>query len=872
MTKTRSTPATSPVLILRRITTGTTIALVVFMALEHGVPLAKATSDTAFADTDQALDTGDTGLYTTPIQRMGIQLQQAGTSSSSSSFFHPLATSDATTLRDQLIASGDAANSDEAFALMTYGVESSELTQGQTSISTFVYETQFEPGLPPATDTNPPATADATPTTSAAIDAILAVGAPDGDPNALVPITLLVDMDRSIVPDLMLEVEKDVLSGSVVDEATWDQATHDHFETRDAHGNTLLAALETSLLNEGAVLGDTHGWSGLQDMEVPWNKLDTVAALSGVMLIDLNDPSLYVADGDVDQTGPDQGFSINGEELARLIQSKVYYDNGHKAGGTRGVVREDGAEDINWEHEGFSSLNNTTRLMSCELQANTNMFGVPICIIQQHPKDTDPLSIPDIANCATIPDPQDAVHSRHATSVASLMFGDISDGEHGSNWSAGSDGAVRRSWVARDATGTGLDVRNLSLEADYIDHPSTDIHVANYSFSFGTNSSQFCSHNDAISISLSSSFEAGVFMVTSVGNTGNQRTYNCTANPPAAALGAFSVGAYEFTTSAGDECYRDNGIDCLTPGIRYWSSYGPQSVAGSDRTIVDAVAPSWFELTYTHYFTPRGGNGFANFYGLDRGVDDFTPPDCEVRSDSDGDGLTTHREWGAFSETSAATPIISGAALLFRGWALPKLGLFIDDARHMFTTMLMMGDRDQLNSATLGHRESGFDGTWGAGLLRMRMFDEVGMDDPAKMSWGETCVLDGQSTIIPIDATRINSDVDYIKAVAFHFDDDFHDASQPGPLDWTRMYLQSRPTGSSGPWQTLRADEKRDNKHRVYSEVQANTDYRLMFDGTDIESLYQGCGWNGTRVHFAILTEDNDRDDITLDAVVEPEQ
>ncbi len=838
------------------------------MALEHGVPLAKATSDTAFADTDQVLDTGDTGLYTTPVQPMGIQPQQASASSSSSSFFHPLATTDATTLRDQLISLGKAADSDEAFTLLTFGVESSELTEGQGGISTFVWETTTEASLTPITDTNPPPVLDPTPTTSAEIDRILAAGAPNGDPTTLIPASLSVQMDRSIVADLMMAVERDVLSGTVTDELSWEQQQQSHYDLRDAHGETLLASLETSLLNEGAILGDVHGWAGVQDLEIPWNKINTIAALPNVRLVDSNDMSNYEEDGEIDQTGPDQGFSINGVELANLIQTKVYYDNGHEAQSTIGVVREGTGNSIHYTHWGFKDGNGDPRVTPCSL--NPTLFGPPNCVLQDQELDTNPTQIPDPTSCAQVPWRLDAVFKGHANAVTSIMFGDISDGEHGSNWSAGSQGALKRSWVAREATGYGLDTDNNVREYRFIDAPSTKVDVLNSSFSASVDPADFCTHVGNASQLFTSSFEAGVFVVKSAGNQGGQDS--CTITPPGAALGAFTVGNYKFFDANGAKCFRDDNIDCLTPAISGNSSSGPRSVWGSTRTILDIVAPTQMELLYTKYLTPAGGNNYANNYGIDPVLPGDTQPDCRIRFDSDtSDGKMTRKEWGVFGGTSAAAPVVSGAALALKGWARSALGSFINDPRHIFTSMLMMGDRDWDGSGTYGHRQVDFDGLWGAGLLRMRLFEPVGMDAPAQMSWGETCVFDGSGTVINLDPGRFTSKVDYIKAVAFHYDDDFHDTNQP-PLDWVRMELQSRPTGTTEAWQTVRQDWSRDNRHRVFYDIQANTDYRLFFDGTNIESDNQGCGTDGTRVHFAVLTEDNARDDIDLDPIIEDEK
>ena len=79
--------------------------------------------------------------------------------------------------------------------------------------------------------------------------------------------------------------------------------------------------------------------------------------------------------------------------------------------------------------------------------------------------------------------------------------------------------------------------------------------------------------------------------------------------------------------------------------------------------------------------------------------------------------------------TSFAAPVVAAAAAVFADWYLNSpIGSLIEDPGVLMAAMLMMGDRG--SSSGSKRLEKGFDPLWGAGALRLRRFDDAGLDDP----------------------------------------------------------------------------------------------------------------------------------------------
>ncbi|NOY25171.1 MAG: hypothetical protein GXP62_04785 [Oligoflexia bacterium] len=215
--------------------------------------------------------------------------------------------------------------------------------------------------------------------------------------------------------------------------------------------------------------------------------------------------------------------------------------------------------------------------------------------------------------------------------------------------------------------------------------------------------------------------------------------------------------------------------------------------------------------------------------------------------------------------TSGATPTVTGSAALYRDWYLDVAGTMIDSPGVLYASLLLMGDRYDESGTYL---DSGFDELTGAGKLRMRKWDNL--DKPARADEGIVCVDDGSSSYISLDDDPLDADVDMVKATIWWYDHR-HD-SGAAPHDKVHLALQAYDSRTSS-WLTVKLSNTDDSKQRVYVTGVANQKYRLKITGSDVTSDVEGCGTDSTRVYWAYLFEDQDRDTGTnLDDQIRPEE
>jgi hypothetical protein len=325
-------------------------------------------------------------------------------------------------------------------------------------------------------------------------------------------------------------------------------------------------------------------------------------------------------------------------------------------------------------------------------------------------------------------------------------------------------------------------------------------------------------------------YEDGYALFNSAGNNGHSDPHDCTVASPGTAIGVFTVGAYVIDANDDEQIYSmsDQGGD---------GSVGE----GRHRTIIDIVAPSGMEYAYPHYAWPADVNGIAFQYGTEW---------------ASGPGPS------GFCCTSAATPTVTGIASLFRQWFTDVYGSMIDDPGLLYVNLLLMGNR---HSASLLPqylwKNTGFDGLWGAGKLRLRLFDADGLDGPATWSSGSVCVDDG--TDVFIDMGNMSDDVEIINTVVSWYDRRHDDGIHHDNVD---LEVQ-RDTGG-GSFTTVLASTTKDDKERVALERPESGVYRMKIRGQRITADDEGCGTNSMLVYFAYVAEDNDREPgENLDAV-----
>ncbi|MBN2801425.1 MAG: S8 family serine peptidase [Deltaproteobacteria bacterium] len=402
---------------------------------------------------------------------------------------------------------------------------------------------------------------------------------------------------------------------------------------------------------------------------------------------------------------------------------------------------------------------------------------------------------------------------QHPTGAASILLGDITRGQDGTvpYWL----NREERSGVARRAHGVGLATGDISRLQD----PDWGTHILSKS---ATNyeTDLECTGTPSLSKTANAMYEAGVAVFNSHGNRGHLDPDDCTVTDPGSAIGVFTVGAYEVSAL-------DQEVDFPS------NSRGGTANEGRRRSIIDIIAPTNIEFPYPY----RGDLSF--YYGADWQDPESPPPNT-------------------YGASSGSTPTVAGSAALFRDYYLDTFGHAIDAPGLLYANMLLMGDRSTYDQGLL---TTGYSNLWGAGKLRLRRFDGVGMEAPAGYGTGSLCVAHGQSRYVDItDGIHdLHPAVDMIKAVAWWYDHRHDGATLMHDSDRVSLtLLRSGPL--PGTWFGLRTSGTTDNKQRVYYEDPGERQLHLRLTGTDVSSDLEGCGTNATRVYYAWFYESSDRD------------
>ena len=569
---------------------------------------------------------------------------------------------------------------------------------------------------------------------------------------------------------------------------------------REASTAPALDQLEEDIWILGGRVLSRFGLAGTLRAELP---ADAVAAL------EFTDNVQSVSAGE--SGSDDAGFAwyvdggdVDGYELEDLLQSWQFTEyglDGFVSAFEHTAVLEPNGDKILVGHQGFRDGAGATRVTNCPYDP---ALPPGMCLLPFVP---DPFITPKEAN-------------EHSTAVASIIGGDISLGQD----PLISDPLQRRmrSGLARGALVQGYGTTSMS-------HLSFSvllqrIRVANMSFSY--TSDTLCRGNDSHSKDYNALYESGLAIFKSAGNDGFATPGDCTVGSPGAALGVFPVGAYQInSTTHTEEFYLG-------------TSRGGTSAEGAGRTIIGLMAPSMLEYAYPYYMWPLDSLGFHYEYGVEwPGV---------------GTGPSS------FCCTSAAAPVITGAAQLFRDFFYNTFSnpAMIDDPGLLYTNMLLMGSRHDEGGALM---VNGFDGLTGAGKLHLRRFEGAWMDPPARYKTGWACVPFGGITEIPLSVAggpaALSGDEDFIKVVTWWYDRRWDDG---GVHDFVDLQIIRKVAGVWSPVVTANSD---DNRQRLYLDEPGAYEYGIRLIGRDISSPSgEGCGPFSHRVYFAALAEDNDRE------------
>jgi hypothetical protein len=394
----------------------------------------------------------------------------------------------------------------------------------------------------------------------------------------------------------------------------------------------------------------------------------------------------------------------------------------------------------------------------------------------------------------------------HATAVAGLVLGDLTEDQDPLVSSPSNQ--VNTSGYAREAN---LFFWTFSTNNEWgkaMDH-AIGYELRTVNMSLSATGDQKCLGKTSLSKTANDMYEAGFFVTKSASNDGHSSTSDCTVGEPGAAIGMFTVGAHTSDPSNEDEHeVRYGDIDPDS------SRGGTSSSEGKNRTIIDVTAPGARELM----FDTSGTYSYS------------------------GDA------------TSFSTPTVSAAALDFMHFYESNYGTGNIHPGSVTANMLLMGDRQKEKG---GKRTSGFSNLWGAGRLKMRMWDNSGMDAPWEWGSYSTCVDDSQTVYHQLDDSILSSDVDVFKAVTWWYDERHENGKSIDDIDLT---LQEQK--SSGWTSVAGSADSYDEKERVfYSDFSSGNSFRIAIDGSDVTSDKTSCGTNSMKVHYAFFYEDSERDD-----------
>ncbi|MDD9941919.1 MAG: S8 family serine peptidase [Myxococcales bacterium] len=429
--------------------------------------------------------------------------------------------------------------------------------------------------------------------------------------------------------------------------------------------------------------------------------------------------------------------------------------------------------------------------------------------------------------------------SAHASNVAGLLLGDLTDNQDPNFPGFGTTDQRDRSGYANEARAYIYDVQPgeelgptliqaFSHMLGRIPEPS----IANLSGGPKPEpvvdaDDPFCLGQSVLSRAANDLYEDGILLIKSAGNEEHDVANDCRLTSPAAAIGAFTVGAHtnfvDFQT-AGESAVRNDDIG-------YFSSRGGTDTEGAGRSIIDITA-----------------------YGC-----------RNVLFDADGGYYTYTGDFGDYIPcgTSYSAPTVGALAVDLTDWWRTNLDNAIEDPGLLYVNLLLMGDRE----GPSGEMDSGFDGLWGGGRLKARKWDAYGMDSPWYAEAYSVCVDHGETVEFPLNfGLPLPLDVDVAKAVIYWYDR-HHELGTA--IDNIDLALVRADTGTP----LRESNSITDNKERVFYEDPGGLPLRVEISGTSVTSDLSGCGFNSQRVYYAFFYEDSDRDDFEgpYASEVEPE-
>jgi hypothetical protein len=393
----------------------------------------------------------------------------------------------------------------------------------------------------------------------------------------------------------------------------------------------------------------------------------------------------------------------------------------------------------------------------------------------------------------------------HGTKVAGIAVGDLMDGQ---------DPAYPFLTDQDDRTGFAPEASIVFIEeggagatAAIEQAVALSVDVINLSMSFGSNLCDLGAvSNDAVDAAMLD----GAFFSKSASNNGTTGA-TCNVGNPGTASGSFTV----------------NAIDRAATPLQLGSVPSGTSSRGGDsigRKVVAIAA----------YTGPEGN----------------TSPEV---------GST----YGLFGATSGAAPVIAGSAAVLKDHLLSMFSsALVNEVGYQYATMLLMGD-GQLENGSIAGAQDGIDELYGVGRLRMRMFNDVGMDYPWRFRLIGRTISDGElasDLYTNPDAANVNqplsSDVERLRTAIYWHEPNVEDASGQAEI----LFYICNELGNcySSP------DEMDQHQRILLGNVVGNHTWTIHLNGLSVpDSLDTNYHYllDERKVFVATYWEDTDRDD-----------
>ena len=331
-------------------------------------------------------------------------------------------------------------------------------------------------------------------------------------------------------------------------------------------------------------------------------------------------------------------------------------------------------------------------------------------------------------------------------------------------------------------------------------------------------------------------YSQGVFGVISATNAVNRTNDNCTSNGWASRPDMLVVGAF------GDNV---NGVTNGKPAtpLSSWD-YDTQPIMGWHWTdLANSLNCSGTNATCWHSAYGGGELRFSSStVRRARSVVDVTAPaGRELAPRMSG---TSAIYGNQCCGTSQAAPNAAAAAVTFKDWAITDGHTSFNDPGFMHVAMLLMGDGTGSGTnpdpgAAPTNSTSGMNWVWGAGRLKMRLWDDVGLDGPWAWGVGGFYIHDGDTVDVVIGGNPMSSDVD----------------AWTGVLSWNEPWIDADATNRHAAdivFRVVTTDpvggqcvnpQGSSNVTTVYSDLSFDPTKRIRLRPGVIEQLHGKCAW-----------------------------